>query len=160
MDAIVLAGGYATRLWPITRHRPKMFLPIGESTVIDRIFEELESDERVETVYVSTNKRFAEDFEEYLESSSYEKPVLSIEETVKEDEKFGVIGALAQLVDREGLSSDTIVVAGDNLISFSLTDFIDTFQGNDEPTLAAYDVGATERATEYGVVSVEENVVT
>ena len=42
MDAIVLAGGYATRLWPITRDRPKMFLPVGESTVIDRTLEDLE----------------------------------------------------------------------------------------------------------------------
>ena len=41
MKAVVLAGGYATRLWPITKHRPKMFLPIGETTVIDRIFAEI-----------------------------------------------------------------------------------------------------------------------
>ena len=59
MQAIVLAGGYATRLWPITKHRPKMFLPVGETVIIDRIFEELESDERIEEVYVSTNERFA-----------------------------------------------------------------------------------------------------
>lgn len=55
MHAVVLAGGYATRLWPITRHRPKMFLPIGETTVIDRILSELETDTRIENVYISTN---------------------------------------------------------------------------------------------------------
>ncbi|MFW6376839.1 MAG: nucleotidyltransferase family protein, partial [archaeon] len=100
MKAVVLAGGYATRLWPITKHRPKMFLPIGETTVIDRIFSDLEADDRIDEVYVSTNDRFAEDFEDYLAASDFEKPTLSVEDTTHEDEKFGVVGALAQLVDR------------------------------------------------------------
>ena len=101
MDAVVLAGGYATRLWPITRHRPKMFLPIGEETVIDIIFAELEADARIDRVFVSTNARFAPHFEEFLAARPYRKPQLSIEQTTDEDEKFGVIGALAQLVDRD-----------------------------------------------------------
>lgn len=62
MHAVVLAGGYATRLWPITRHRPKMLLPVGETTVIDRILTELEEDDRIEHVYLSTNENFADDF--------------------------------------------------------------------------------------------------
>jgi glucose-1-phosphate thymidylyltransferase len=160
MDAIVLAGGFATRLWPITRNRPKMFLPIGDTTVIDRIFRELEADERIEDVYVSTNQEFADDFGKHIEESPFEKPVLSVEEARAEDEKFGVVGALAELVEREGLDSDTLVIAGDNLISFSLSDFVDNFQDNDGTTLAAYDVGDRERATQYGVIDVEGDRVT
>jgi glucose-1-phosphate thymidylyltransferase len=52
MHAVVLAGGYATRLWPVTCNRPKMFLPVGEQTVIDRILRELETDDRIDDVYV------------------------------------------------------------------------------------------------------------
>lgn len=74
MHAVVLAGGYATRLWPVTKNRPKMLLPIGETTVIDRIPTELESDDRIEEVYVSTNERFAEDFQIHLDDSDLEKP--------------------------------------------------------------------------------------
>jgi glucose-1-phosphate thymidylyltransferase len=160
MDAIVLAGGYATRLWPITKHRPKMFLPIGDSTVIDEIFADLEADDRIETVYVSTNERFADVFEDHLAESEFEKPELSVEETTEEDEKFGVVGALAQLVDRENLSDDTIVIAGDNLISFDVGEFVDHFLDHQVPTLAAYDVGSPERASEYGVVALDgERVV-
>jgi len=159
MDAIVLAGGYATRLWPITRNRPKMFLPIGDSTVIDRIFDELEADDRVNEVYVSTNERFAEEFEAHLEDAPYEKPVLSVEKTVEESEKFGVVGALAQLVERENLSDDTLVIAGDNLISFAISEFLDTFEEAGAPTLAAYDVGSRDRATSYGVIDVEDGRV-
>jgi glucose-1-phosphate thymidylyltransferase len=155
MDAIVLAGGYATRLWPITRHRPKMFLPVGESTVIDRVFEELEADDRVDTVYVSTNERFADEFATYLADAPFDKPVLSVEETTAEDEKLGVVGALAQLVEREGVDDDTIVVAGDNLISFDIGEFVDFFEAKGAPCLAAYDVGSREKAKSYGLVELD-----
>jgi glucose-1-phosphate thymidylyltransferase len=156
MHAVVLAGGYATRLWPVTRNRPKMLLPIGESTVIDRILEELEADDRIEDVYVSTNERFAADFEAHVAEAGLEKPQLSVEDTTDEDEKFGVVGALAQLVDREGIADeDLLVVAGDNLISFDLGEFIDFFEARDDPTLAAYDVGSREKAKSYGLVDIE-----
>ena len=160
MKAIVLAGGYATRLWPITKHRPKMFLPVGESTVIDLIFRELEADDRVSEVYVSTNERFAEDFERHLAESEFEKPTLTVEDTSEESEKFGVVGALAQLVEREEIEEDTMVVAGDNLISFPISDFIDYFEDHGSPTLAAYDVGSREKAKSYGLVELDgEQVV-
>ncbi|WP_229112873.1 sugar phosphate nucleotidyltransferase [Halapricum desulfuricans] len=156
MHAVVLAGGYATRLWPITKNRPKMFLPIGETTVVDRVLSDLEADDRIEDVYVSTNERFAADFREHLSESGFDKPRLSIEETTEEDEKFGVVGALAQLVEREGIDGeDLLVVAGDNLISFDMGAFIDRFQTHGSTTIAAYDVGSLEKATEYGVVELD-----
>ena len=160
MKAVVLAGGYATRLWPVTKNRPKMFLPVGEETVIDRIFEVLEADDRVEEVYVSTNERFAAEFETFIADNDYEKPVVSVEETSEEDEKFGVVGALAQLVDREGIDDNLFVVAGDNLMGFELGDFLDYFERKGSPVLAAYDVGSREKATSYGLVELDgERVV-
>jgi glucose-1-phosphate thymidylyltransferase len=155
MKAVVLAGGYATRLWPITKDRPKMFLPVGDITIIDTIFEDLEADDRVSEVFVSTNEYFADDFRQYIEESDFEKPTLSVEETVEEDEKFGVVGALAQLIDREGVEEDMLVVAGDNLISFDMAEFVDFFEAKDTPALAAYDVGSRERAKSYGLVELD-----
>jgi len=156
MKAVVLAGGYATRLWPLTRHRPKMLLPVGETTVIDRVLGELESDDRIEDVFVSTNERFAEDFESHIAGAAFDKPRLSVEETTDEDEKFGVVGALAQLVDRECIADeDLLVVAGDNLISFDLSAFLDFFERERTTALAAYDVGSREKASSYGVVDID-----
>ncbi len=156
MDAVVLAGGYATRLWPITRHRPKMLLPLGESTVIDRILDELEADDRIDDVYMSTNERFAEDFASHIADRGLEKPSLSVEETTDEGEKFGVVGALAQLVERESLvDEELLVVAGDNLMGFEIGDFLDFYEEANAPTLAAYDVGSREKAASYGLVDLD-----
>ncbi|NLV11207.1 sugar phosphate nucleotidyltransferase [Halomicrobium sp. HM KBTZ05] len=160
MKAVVLAGGYATRLWPVTKHRPKMLLPIGDSTVIDRILGELERDDRISEVFVSTNERFATDFEAHLADADYEKPKLTVEDTTAEDEKFGVVGALAQLVDREGITDeDLLVIAGDNLISFDVAEFLDCFERAGTPTIAAYDVGSRERAKSYGLVELDGDEV-
>lgn len=160
MHAVVLAGGYATRLWPITRHRPKMLLPVGETTVIDRILTELEGDDRIEHVYLSTNESFAADFDSHIENEGYEKTTLSIEDTTEESEKFGVMGALAQLVEREGIDDQLLVVAGDNLMGFGMSEFIDYFEEREAPTLAAYDVGSREKAKSYGLLALDgERVV-
>jgi glucose-1-phosphate thymidylyltransferase len=132
-----------------------MFLPVGEGTVIDDVFADLEEDDRIDEVYVSTNERFAEDFDDYLADSEFEKPVVSVEETVDEDEKFGVVGALAQLIDRENVDDDLLVVAGDNLISFDLADFADFFENKGTPCLAAYDVGSKAKAKAYGLVDLD-----
>ena len=159
MDAIVLAGGYATRMWPITRNRPKMLLPVGDTTVIDKTLAQLDEDDDVEDVYISTNERFAEEFDTYVDEQGYEKPELSVEDTSDEDEKFGVVGALAQLIDREGLDDDLLVIAGDNMVGFDIGDFVDFFEDKQSPVLAAYDVGDRERAKSYGLVELDGDEV-
>lgn len=159
MKAIVLAGGYATRLWPITKHRPKMFLPVGNETVIDDVFHGLEEDDRIDEVFVSTNEKFGGHFEEFLADRPYEKPTVSVEDTTEEDEKFGVVGALAQLIERENIEDDLMVIAGDNLISFDLGEFVDFFVEKDSPIIAAYDVGSRQRAKSYGLVELDGDQV-
>lgn len=159
MDAIVLAGGYATRLWPLTQHRPKMLLPLGEQVVIDRPLRALEEDERIQDVYISTNAKFASDFRWYLRRSPFEKPTVSVEDTTAEEEKLGVVGALAKLIEAESITDDVVVIAGDNVIDFDLSEFIDFFKSERTPVLAAYDIQSTEKAKRYGLVELEGSEV-
>ncbi len=133
-----------------------MMLPLGEKLVIDRVLEDLEADERIDDVYVSTNERFADDFRSFLVDRDYPKTRLTIEGTHKEAQKPGVIAALADLVVRENITDDTIVIAGDNVFSFDVDEFVTEFLETGEPMLAAYDVGSRERATSYGVVGLDE----
>jgi len=137
-----------------------MLLPVGDSTVIDRTLSQLEDDDDIEDVYISTNEAFAADFEAYVDEKGYEKPQLSVEDTSDEDEKFGVVGALAQLIDREGLEDDLLIIAGDNMVGFEVEDFVEFFEDKQTPVLAAYDVGDRERAKSYGLVELDgEQVV-
>jgi glucose-1-phosphate thymidylyltransferase len=159
MKAVVLAGGYATRLWPITRNRPKMFLPLGDTTIVDRIYAKLEATERIDKVYVSTNERFVTDFEAHLADNAYEKPRLSVEETRAEAEKFGVVAGFKELIEREGIDDDLLVIAGDNVFDFEIGNFLEYFERRSAPTIAVYDVGTPDRATSYGVVDLEEDRV-
>jgi len=155
MKAVVLAGGYATRLWPITKDRPKILLPVGDTTPLSRLLDDFEADTRIDTVYVSTNERFAEEFEQFVRDSRFEKPVVSVETTRSEDQKLGVVGALADLIDREGIDDDLIVVGGDNLFGFGLDDFVDFFETRNGPCVAVHDIGSRERARAYGVVETD-----
>ena len=132
-----------------------MLLPLGGSTVIDRILEALDREPRIEDVYISTNERFTADFRAHLGERSLEKPRLSVESTRAEEEKLGVVGALQELIEREQIDEDLLVVAGDNLFDFDIGDFLDAFDRRETPTIATYDVGTRERAQPFGVVAVD-----
>jgi glucose-1-phosphate thymidylyltransferase len=137
-----------------------MLLPVGDTTVIDKTLAQLDEDEDIDDVYISTNEAFASDFANYVDEQGYEKPQLSVEDTSDEDEKFGVVGALAQLIDREGLEDDLLIIAGDNMVGFDIADFVAFFEEKQSPVLAAYDVGDRERAKSYGLVELDgEEVV-
>ena len=155
----MLAGEYATTLWAITRYRPKMFLPMGETTVIDRIIGGLEDDERVPEVFVTTNESFKEEFVSYFKESEFEKPTLLIKGTTREGEKLGVVSALAELIEREELDEDTLVIVGDNVMSFDLSKFINFFEQKDDPMLAAYVIESRGKAKSYGLVDLDGNRV-
>ncbi|AEH24937.1 sugar phosphate nucleotidyltransferase [Pyrococcus yayanosii] len=147
MKVVIMAGGYATRLWPITKSKPKPLLPVGERLIIDYILDkvkELDLD-----VYVSTNRFFARQFEEWAKERGIE---LIIEDTLTEEEKLGTMGALRYIAEKLG-SDDYLVIAGDNIFSFSLRDFLNRYEG--KTIIAVYDVGDLKLAKRYGVVLLE-----
>ncbi|MBO8175068.1 MAG: NDP-sugar synthase [Thermococcus sp.] len=147
MKVLIMAGGYATRLWPITKDNPKALLPLGDKYIIDYIIEKTK-DLNLD-VYVSTNRFFAKYFEEWSKGKDV---VLLVEDTLHEEEKLGTIGALQEAINKLGLD-DYLVIAGDNLFSFSLRDFLEKYGG--KTLIAVYDVGDFELAKRYGVVLLE-----
>jgi glucose-1-phosphate thymidylyltransferase len=158
MKAIVLAGGHATRLWPITRHRAKPLLSLDGRPIIDYIVADLEDRDDIDTIYISTNRKFADDFREYIADNGYERTEVVTEDQASEEEKPGTIGAIIQLLDRMGADDDYLVIGGDNYYSFDLGDFLETADGR--PAIACYDVGSKEAATSFGVVETTDGTVT
>ncbi len=149
MRAIVLAGGHATRLWPITKNRAKPLLPVNGRPIIDFIIEELEEREDMEKIYISTNAKFAEDFEDYVNEFGYCNVEVIVEDQMCEEEKPGTIGAIIQLLDKKP-SDDYLIIGGDNYQTLDIKQFLDEVEGF--PGLACYKLESKEKAKSFGVV--------
>jgi len=126
MDAILLAAGYATRLYPLTRERAKPLLPVGGRPIIDHLVDRLEAAPQVERLLVVTNDRFAADFDAWADGRVFSKPVQIINDGTRDNEsRLGAVSDVA-LALREGAvgGRSAYVLATDNLPRFDLTDII------------------------------------
>ncbi len=150
MKAVILAGGYATRLWPITKTKPKPLLPVGRKRIIDFIIEKLEP--LGVDIVVSTNKRFEEDFREWSREKDVE---LVVEDTTSEEEKLGAVRALSEHI--KSINEDVFLIAGDNLFSFSLEPIIEKFRKTKALTMAVYDLGNPELVMRYSEVEMGDD---
>ena len=148
MKAVIMAGGYATRLWPITKTKAKPLLPLGNKTIIDYIYEKIKPFGF--DIIVSTNLRFKRDFEKWADDKEVE---LIIENTTREEEKLGAVRALYEVTAT--FDDDMLVVAGDNIFSFPLYDFVEKYRELKSPLIALYDVGDFDLARRYGIAILE-----
>ena len=138
MIAIILAGGYAKRLWPLTLDKPKALLPIAGKPMIDHVVEKLTSlDPPMHKIILSTNLKFHSQFQKWLKNSEYHGIELMPENSSKEEEKLGAVRAIADVVEKIG-KEDVLVLAGDNLFTDKLDGFLRFFYEKHAPTIALY----------------------
>jgi len=141
MKAIFLAGGFATRLYPITEFTPKPLLPVFGKPIIHYILDKTEGIPEIDTVYISTNSRFEHHFRNWMSHLKTGKEVkLTVEESAHEDEKMGAVAALNYVITKEKIDDDLLIIAGDNLFDIELADFIKRFKSKKCPTVAFYDM--------------------
>ena len=165
MNALILAAGYATRLYPLTRDKAKPLLTVGGKPIIEWVVDNLVDVPELETIYIVTNDKFASDFQTWSERYQHRQPKFKfkiINDGSKSDEdKLGAIGDINFVVTRENLSlSDLLIVAGDNLFSESLTRFVANAKGT-EATIAVYDIGDAEAIKKYGNIAIDtEGIIT
>ena len=161
MKAIILAGGFAKRMWPLTKDRPKHLLEVAGRPMLSYVTDKLERFKAayggLGTVYVSTNARFAPDFEAFIKSLKAGMDVrLVVEDALGEGQKLGSLGALAKLIREQEIDDDLMILGGDNLFDFELRQFHDAFVSKKADTIAVYDVGSLAKASLYGVVRTGE----
>ncbi|MBN1389470.1 MAG: nucleotidyltransferase family protein [Candidatus Thermoplasmatota archaeon] len=159
IDVVVLAGGFAKRMWPLTRDRPKHLLPVAGRPMLCYTLDKLRGMEGVKNVYVSTNEAFKEQFEAFLKERYRNEIRLVIEPSTTEEGKLGSIGGLGYLIGKEGLSGDTMMIGGDNLFEFHPLEALRRFREVGMDLVGVFDVGTREKARLYGVVDVDERSV-
>src|SRR5687768_5079428 len=159
MNILILAAGYATRLYPLTQNKAKPLLDVAGKPMMEWVIDNLAPIEGIEKVYVVTNSKFAADFQTWADHYNQTHAKLPFEiindGSTSDADKLGAIGDINLIIARAGLvESDLIVVAGDNLFSESLEAFGTFCATKDQPVLGVYDVGSLEEAKKYGVVAV------
>jgi glucose-1-phosphate thymidylyltransferase len=156
MKAVVLAGGFAKRMWPLTKDRPKHLLPIAGRPMLDYVMEKLEPVPGLDRIYILTNAKFEDKFRDYLNKKTRMKDTpLFVEDTRSEEEKLGSVGALGYLVEEERIDDELLVIGGDNIFGFKMTDLTDYFQSKHANVVALCDVKSKSKARLYEVVSID-----
>jgi len=159
MDAIILAAGYATRLYPLTLNTAKPLLKVAGKPIVEWVLDNLANVPQLGTVYVVTNDKFASDFQDwanrYLAAGSTRPRIKIINDGSRtDDDKLGAIGDINFVMNRENLAgSDLLIVAGDNLFEQSLAEFIEFAKGT-QATVAVHDVGNLEAMKKYGAITI------
>ncbi|SPE53845.1 Nucleotidyl transferase [Verrucomicrobia bacterium] len=160
MKVIILAAGYATRLYPLTLTKPKPLLPVAGQPMIDFVLDNLAPIGGLDRIYVVTNAKFAAQFEQWSRDYAARKTKLNFtivnDGSTDDSNKLGAIGDIHFVIKNQSIADDIIVVAGDNLFSEKLGDFGRFCRHKQAPVLAVYDVGDLEQIKKYNSISVDQ----
>jgi len=161
MQALVLAAGYATRLYPLTKNTPKPLLPVAGKPIIDYIIEKIESLPELEKIYVITNARFYQHFQKWLADGPPSKKIEIInDETDSDDNKLGAIGDINHVINRHNIKDDLLIVAGDNIFDFEMGPYYQFCRRNGS-TVGLYEAESLEAVKKYSCVDLDpENRIT
>lgn len=160
MKLIILAAGYATRLYPLTLMQPKPLLPVAGKPMLEHVLEKLEPISDIDHIYVVTNAKFAGHFEmwakEYGATHGHAAITTINDRSTDDANKLGAIGDMNLVLNQAGIDDDIIVVGGDNLFSDSLEGFGEHAREKNAPVLGVYDVGNLEEIKKYNAIETDE----
>ncbi|HLC97536.1 MAG TPA: nucleotidyltransferase family protein [Candidatus Nanoarchaeia archaeon] len=141
MKALILAAGYATRLYPLTKDTPKPLLLVAGKPLLEYILEKLEDVGEIEEITIVTNARFYGHFRRWLDTSRYSKKITLLNDGTRSNEdRLGAVGDIQFVLQRETVEEDLLVIAGDNLFGFSLRDFVHFYtENNGVSSVVLYD---------------------
>lgn len=159
MKALILAAGYATRLYPLTRDFPKPLLDVGGKPLINHLVDKMRGIKDLDDIFVVTNDKFFGKFQEWSKEAEARggRSIRIINDRTKDNAtRLGAIGDMHYSIIHEGINDDLLVIGGDNLFDGLLDDFIRFARSKgDWPSIGVFDIKSKADAGNYGVVSVE-----
>ncbi|MCK5107903.1 MAG: nucleotidyltransferase family protein [Nanoarchaeota archaeon] len=153
MDVLILAAGYATRLYPLTLDIPKPLLDIGGKPILDHIIDKIK--DKVDKVHVITNNKFYSHFLEWAKDK--ENVNIVNDQTLTNEDRLGAIGDIHYFIKKNNFDDELMVIAGDNLLGLDFDKFFRFFREKDSSILAIYDLIEKEKlANKFGVVELDD----
>jgi len=152
MKCLILAASYATRLYPLTENFPKPLLKVGEKTILDWLVEDLAP--TVEEFVVISNHKFAHHFEQWAAGRG-ERITVVDDGTSTNETRLGAVCDIKFAIDSLGINDEMVVIAGDNVLDFSLTKFVRYAQEKRTSCIMRYNEPSEERLHKCGVVEID-----
>ncbi len=161
MKALILAAGYAIRLYPLTENQPKPLLKIAHKPIVEHILEKIKPIKEIDEVIIATNARFHHNFQVWLNSYSYPKAIKLINDgTLNNEDRLGAVGEINYILKEEEIKDSLLVIAGDNLFGFQLAKLLSHFSQKNKSTVAFHDLKEVEKVkSKYGVGILEGSKV-
>ncbi len=156
MKCLILAAGYATRLYPLTENFPKPLLKVGGRAILDYLVDDIASAGLVDEFIVISNHKFAGHFREWAAASAAPITVLD-DGTSTNETRLGAVKDIQFAIDALGIDDDLLVIAGDNLLDFSLRDFIGYAAEKGTSCIMRYFENDEARLHKCGIVEIDEN---
>ena len=156
MKCMILAAGYATRLYPLTENFPKPLLKVQEKTILDWLIDDIDSAGVVDEYVVISNHKFAHHFDAWAKTKSQKITVVD-DGTSSNETRLGAVRDIKFAIDALGIIDEMLVIAGDNLLDFSLTSFIKYAKEKSAPCIMRYYEADEKRLHKCGVVEIDSN---
>lgn len=156
MKCLILAAGYATRLYPLTENFPKPLLKVGEKTILDWLIDDIDSTGLVDTYVIISNHKFAHHFEAFAKEKKLNIVVVD-DGTTSNETRLGAVFDVQFAIDKLGLDDDLFVIAGDNVLDFSLSNFLDFAREKKTSCIMRYYEPDESKLVKCGVVEIDEN---
>ena len=151
MKCLILAAGYATRLYPLTENFPKPLLEVGDKTILDWLIEDIDRSGMIDEYIVISNGKFAEHFEKWAP----ERVRVVNDNTFTNETRLGAVRDIKFALDTLGIDDELLVIAGDNLLDFSLCSFLDYYKEKKESSVMRFYEADEKKLLKCGVVTVD-----
>ena len=156
MKCLILAAGYATRLYPLTENFPKPLLKVQDKTILDHLIDDMDSLGVIDEYVVISNHKFAHHFQAWADEKVQKITVVD-DGTESNETRLGAVRDIQFAIDELNIDSDMLVIAGDNLLSFSLTKFMQYAKEKNTSCVMRFFEGDTAKLRKCGVLQIDEN---
>ncbi|MBE6789488.1 MAG: nucleotidyltransferase family protein [Ruminococcaceae bacterium] len=155
MKCLILAAGYATRLYPLTENFPKPLLKVGEKAILDWLIDDIDRADKVDEYVVISNSKFADHFKLWAKQRDQKITVID-DGTSTNETRLGAVRDIQYAIDELKLCDDMLVIAGDNLLDFSLTQFISYAENKKTSCVMRYFEGDKKKLSRSGVLEIDK----